>query len=376
MRTSCSRTWRSRLLLVLGATLGTLVLLELGFRTYDALAQGLPFWWDPAAAAKKRTQLCNPFLLFRGTQQDWTTRAKTPEQVIVPDGRKVIRIVCLGGSTTQDATAFFEGQVTYPTELQRLLNEELGPSSAVVVETINAGFASHSTLHMLILLETELLALKPDLVIVYENINDLLVNYFPGPATPVYANKFLHPFYMPPEMTVEKTTWLDHSRLFTWARDRVRAIVWYDVEYTDDPVELRHEEAYRTNLWNIAAVAKAHGIPVAFGQQAMVADRDLFELHFKTKSYNRSVRYPRIDQLTQHFERYNAIVREVAAEQNAPCADPYAILKVRPDLFADVVHVHPEGARIVAREFARTLIESGRFREIIEAKRDASAKRR
>ena len=352
-------TWKSKLLLSIGATFAILAALEIGFRIFDVFFP-------------KKTQLANPFLLFRGKLYDWSTHLKTPLQVIQPNGRQVLRIVCIGGSTTQDATAFGEQGITYPTALQTVLNEELGTNSGVIVETFNFGIASHSTLHDLIMLETEVLQLNPDLVVVYENINDLLVNYFPGATNPAYANKFLHQFYLPPEFHAEKKCWLDNSRVYSWASRGLRRLFWYQVRYTDEPVELQHAEVFRNNLRNICAIARMHRIPLMFGEQAMVADQELFERHFKTKCYNPDIYYPRIAQFKEHFERYNAIVREVSAEQGVICADPYTLLKNRPELFADVVHVHAEGARIVGREFARTLIESGVFAALIDAKRNTA----
>jgi hypothetical protein len=294
-------SWLARMLLLVGSVLVTLGLCELGFRTYDSVVHGFPFLWDPALSAKKETTLCNPFLLFRGGYLDYHVRAKKPYQIIEPNGKQVLRVVCLGGSTTQDMTAFVEADVTYPNELQRLLNEKLGTGSDVVVETLNAGFAAHSTLHMLVLLETELLELKPDVLIVYENINDLMVNYFPGAKNPAYANKFLHSYYLPPEMVVPRASLLDHSRFYTWSRDRLRTVVGQEIRYTDEPIDLTHAEIYRRNLRTIIAVAQAHGIQVVLGQQAMVVDRKLFENHFSAKSYNPDIFYPRIEQLSRHF---------------------------------------------------------------------------
>jgi hypothetical protein len=301
--------------------------------------------------------------------QDWHSRAKTPDQVIAPNGRKVFRIVCLGGSTTQDMTAFVHGGITYPTELQRVLNERLGPDSDVVVETINAGFAAHSTMHMLILLQTELLALKPDLLIVYENVNDLMVNYFPGPTSPTYASKFTHPFYLPPEMIVAKATLLDHSRLYTWGRDRYRAVAGNEIRYGDGRFELAHAASFRTNLLNIHAIAQRHGIPVVFGLQAFAADQQLFHNHFKSKTYNDEIVYPRIDVLHDHFRQYHQIVREVANECGCLCADPYAPLLAHPEYFADVVHLRPDGARIVGQTFAHVLLGSSEYPAWLAARR-------
>ncbi|HMP03453.1 MAG TPA: SGNH/GDSL hydrolase family protein [Gemmatales bacterium] len=348
-----------KLLLASVTTLLMLGLLELGFRTYDWAWRGLEFWWDPAYSAQQRTQLGNPLLLFRGAVTDWASRMKAPEQVIDPRGRRVLRIVCVGGSTTQDATAFWEAQITYPSYLEKLLNKELGSTSDVVVEVINAGFASHSTLHMLTLLHTELLQLKPDLIIAYENINDLVVNYFPGPTTPAYANKFLDPYYLPPELTTERTTLLDHSRLYTWARNSIRRVATYHIRYTDAELPLPHRGQYQDNLRHLATLARLHGCEVVFGLQAMAPTPEHFERHFKTKSFNPKVQYPRIGQLQRHFESYHAAMNEVAQEMNIPVANPYRRLVDKPEWFADVVHVQAAGARVVAEEFAATLQQSG-----------------
>src|SRR5262249_23062946 len=142
-----------------------------------------------------------------------------------------------------------------------------------VVETINFGIASHSTLHDLFMFETEALQLKPDLVIVYENINDLLVNYFPGPTNPAYANKFLHAFYLPPEFHADQKSWLDHSRVYRWASRGMRRLFWYQVRYADERMELRHADVFRSHLRNICAIARMHRIPLMFGEQAMAADQ-------------------------------------------------------------------------------------------------------
>src|SRR5262245_17074150 len=82
-------SWKSKLLLSLGTFLAIVVLLEIGFRVYDVFSP-------------KGTKLANPFLLFRGGIYDFHTLFKTPEQVVRANGRKVLRIVCIGGSTTQD----------------------------------------------------------------------------------------------------------------------------------------------------------------------------------------------------------------------------------------------------------------------------------
>jgi hypothetical protein len=178
-------------------------------------------------------------------------------------------------------------------------------------------------------------------------------------------------------MSVAHSTLLDHSRFWTWTKARLRTVADNEVRYLDEPVALAHEATFRRNLRSLAAVARAHGIQVVLGQQAMVADQELFEKHFRSKSYNHQIAYPRIDELCRHFEHYNAVVQEVADEQGLPCVDVHRRLKDHPEHFVDVVHTHASGSRLVAQEFAQALWSDERFQELVAAKsREAGSEQR
>lgn len=316
------------------------------------------------ALRARPVDLSNPLLLFRGPLQPWHLRAKTPAQVVDTRGAATLRIVCLGGSTTLDRTAFEEAGVTYPSVLEQELQRRAG--ARVVVEVINAGFEGHTTLHSLVLLESELLPLAPDLLIVHGTINDLMVNYFPGPLVPYYANKLRDGYYVPPQLATPETPLLERIRSYTWLRNRLVGIFPYEVQYAGEELPLPHAGVFRTNLGNIAAIAKRHRMELAFGLEPYVPERGLFERHYSTKSYNSRVRYPDAEQLGRHFEAYHQIIREVAREEGAPLVDAAAALAGERELFVDAVHLRAEGARRVGRAFADELEASGLLERLIE----------
>jgi hypothetical protein len=197
------------------------------------------------------------------------------------------------------------------------------------------------------------------------------VNYFPGDTSPAYAKCYAHAHFLPQAMNAPEPTLLDHARTYRWVRESVRLPVWYRVKYADPNVEipLRHADQYRQNLRSLATICKACGVRVVFGRQAYYSDRLLLEKHLTSKSFSPEIEYPEPAQLHEHFQAYLQIVSEVARREKAPCADPYAILKDHEELFADHVHLHASGARVVAEEFARCLMDSGLFSELVMTKR-------
>ena len=92
-----------------------------------------------------------------------------------------IRVICFGGSTTVN----FRAGGSYPERIEaRLTADGLGP-----VRVLNAGGEGYSTAHILVNLALRNLAAKPDVITVYENINDLSAIYFGDGVEPDYANK-------------------------------------------------------------------------------------------------------------------------------------------------------------------------------------------
>ena len=84
-----------------------------------------------------------------------------------PDG--VYRIVALGGSSTYDV-AIEDNAATFTAQLEKLLKEDYGYQN---VQVINAGVPGYNSWEILANLEFRVLDLNPDLVIIYEGVNDV-----------------------------------------------------------------------------------------------------------------------------------------------------------------------------------------------------------
>ncbi len=91
------------------------------------------------------------------------------EEIAVPKPDGVYRIVAIGGSTTY-GTGVADWHDSYPAQLERILQEDFGYRN---VEVINGGVGGHNSWETLANLTYRVLDLEPDLVIVYQNTNDV-----------------------------------------------------------------------------------------------------------------------------------------------------------------------------------------------------------
>ncbi|PJI41036.1 SGNH/GDSL hydrolase family protein [Ferrovibrio sp.] len=96
---------------------------------------------------------------------------ETDEQGFIQPGRMHrdpdITIAFLGGSTTE--CLYVEAQERFPVLLGRALEAQLG----LKINIINAARSGSNTQHMQLVLQGKILPLKPDIVVLMENVNDL-----------------------------------------------------------------------------------------------------------------------------------------------------------------------------------------------------------
>ncbi len=86
------------------------------------------------------------------------------------DGKRVVKILCLGGSTTEWGDSKHIG---WTERLEKLLRKDYKSDSIFV---FNFGRQWYNTLHTLVNYETNLRHHKPDVIIVMHNVNDFIQN--------------------------------------------------------------------------------------------------------------------------------------------------------------------------------------------------------
>jgi lysophospholipase L1-like esterase len=271
-----------------------------------------------------------------------------------PDG--VYRIVALGGSSTYDVS-IDDNAATFTAQLEKLLKEDYGYQN---VQVINAGVPGYNSWEMLVNLEFRVLELDPDLVIIYEGVNDVHARLVEPSA---YTGDDLgrRQAWQAPSVAL----W-EHSallRIVSRMMNRTRQVsiddfvssptyVSWPFEYrlsedNLDPVEILKENPpiyFRRNLENMIAVAKENGVGIMFSTWAYSP-----YLHdYASEGYYQ-----------QGFRENNDVVKEVATVAQIPLFDFAAVMPQDAEYWADGRHVNEAGALVKARLFAEFIDSQG-----------------
>jgi lysophospholipase L1-like esterase len=317
--------------LSLGMMFVMVVCLEIAARAY-AYHHGRGFSEDPRV-----------FISPVFTTEDWPApykngdvyEFKNGDLLTAKEARRSVVVVCLGGSTTLSATA--DGKM-YPKLLEEQLQKDLHTSA---IRVMNAGGNAFASMHSLVNFSLRILTpdIKPDVIVVYHNINDLSANYFGSETLPDYANKYMTDFYLAyPHKSGPLSLFLRQSRFFRFLYYRSN-LVGYGYDRAPDGDYQTGAVFFERNLRSIAALAAANHVGVVIGTQP-------------TRSAE--VR----NQVSHRF--YNAVNRKVAAEFGDELADVVEAVTDGSD-FIDEVHYSPSGVEKVAKTFyphVRRLVEA------------------
>jgi len=268
----------------------------------------------------------------------------------------VYRIVALGGSSTYDVS-IEDNATTFTAQLERLLKEDYGYQN---VQVINAGVPGYNTWEILVNLEFRVLDLDPDLVIIYENTNDVHARMVEPSA---YRGDDLgrrQAWHVPPVALWEHSALLRIvSRMMNMSRqvgidDFVSSptyVSWpYEyrlIEDNLDPAEILKENPpiyFRRNLENMSAIAKDHDVTILL----------------TTWAYSPYMQdYASQDYYQHGFKENNDVLKEVAVEQQVPIFDFAALMPQDAKYWADGRHVNEAGALVKARLFAEYIHGQG-----------------
>jgi len=268
----------------------------------------------------------------------------------------VYRIVALGGSSTYDVS-IKDNANTFTAQLERLLKDDYGYQN---VQVINAGVPGYNSWEILVNLEFRVLDLDPDLIIIYEGTNDVHARLVEPSA---YRGDDLgrrQAWHVPSVALWEHSALL---RILSRAMNLTRQIsiddfvssstyVSWPYEYrlsedNLDPTEILKENPpiyFRRNLENMSAIAKEQGV----------------EIMFSTWAYSPYLNdYASEGYYQQGFQENNAVVKDVAADQQLPLFDFVEVMPQDAKYWADGRHVNEAGALVKARLFAEFIHAQG-----------------
>jgi hypothetical protein len=358
------------------ATLLGFAVLEGGYRVYNALARrpGQEALFEPDPVLGRRhvknasvvvSEWCKP-APNRVSINSFGFRGPNPRTLEKPPG--VIRVICSGGSTTEDI--FVDDGRTWPEQLQEKLNARLHTDR---IEVINMGTSGYTAANCLKDLELNGLALKPDVVIAYHGVNDFRKN--------LVDLRGLEPMEAYVKYEEREKTWLARLLCRSLVIDRVNQAWYYQggarsrahtLAYWSDPdsraVDVEGVEGPTLRaLEGLRELSAKHHFKVVVGRQATLMKPTLTEEEvthmwrvFRWKYEGRPIKW-------QSF--YDARSRVVDAQQEfarrhgLPYIDTESRVPKTGEYFVDDAHTLENGADRISDAFAEGLANAGVFDE-------------
>jgi lysophospholipase L1-like esterase len=346
--------WKRFFLVLLGIGIALFLLesaVRVRFGYYGSEADRIRYLYSLREIRHHQARLSGaPYLTYGLTPGYPTqnTRGFRGSEIAVPKPPGVFRIVALGGSTTYgDHIAKWED--AYPAQLERVLRERQRQ-----VEVINAGVPGYSSWEMLISLEFQILDLQPDLLLVYEGINDLyprLVrpSQYNGLATskgvwrtdaPVIPASSLYRFL------AIRLGWMDDLFGAQSQFDRSFSAEYcaFNATFTrcnnfnmtpDEVLAANPPRYFERNVRNLITIARSNDIQVMLSSWAYFSDAipEVANGTFMTLGF-----------VQQTVAEHNRILRNVSTAMRVPLYDLANSLPRNRAFWIEGMHLAPEGA--------------------------------
>jgi lysophospholipase L1-like esterase len=245
------------------------------------------------------------------------------------------RIVAIGESTTFGITMNADDK-PWPELLEEIIRTRLKPARPV--EVINAGVPAHTLQHTLTRLQTEILPLKPDMIICYHGYNGFYLLYDTLP----HVEGERPPRYQPRPLKIladvehrVKMTRYKNAMLAPTRRNPPRAI---------DPMSSRYALAYQ----QLFHAARTNNIRLAIATFSMAAnsksDNDILEFYRPG--------FPAVHLFVQANAVHATMVRQLVIQNpDVDLVDTQPNLDGYHEKFIDLMHLTQEGRQEVAEAF-------------------------
>ncbi len=273
-------------------------------------------------------------------------------------------VAFVGGSTTE--CLWVQEQNRFPYVVGRLLEQsgQLGKK----VNSFNAGRSANHSLHGTCAVLAKVIPLRPDVCVLMENCNDLMV-------------LILHETYWDTHIAYRNL--IEHKRrptetAVTRFKDLVRALfpnlleLWSPVQVTDELAALRGRTAdvdqafieahFRKSLLTFVRLCQTWDVaPVLMTQANRITaepDPQFAELPAKLKQ-DFGVDYAEFHRL---YHRMNQVIRDLGAEHGVPVIDLAARIPQDRKYVYDPYHLNDAGSRLAAGIIAEELQQVARRR--------------
>jgi lysophospholipase L1-like esterase len=280
-------------------------------------------------------------------------------EIQVPKPGGTVRIAFLGASTTWCAEVS-SNDMAWP----HIVTEELRrdfPRAAI--DYVNGGVPGYVMKSSLKNLQYRVAPLEPDVIVIYDATNDMSVELRELAAAKGLIRK--------PQ--VEPPSWLaDHSLLWNLAEKNFR--IWVAQHKAEanvgrlevDPASLG--ERFRRDLTELvrAAQQQARVVAVATFSTQLRAGQDAEQQLRASASALYYMPFMSTSGLLASYDRYNRIIREVAAATGVVLIDGENDIAGDPRHFTDTVHFTDAGSKAMAGRVSRTLAQQPKVRALLQ----------
>jgi lysophospholipase L1-like esterase len=298
------------------------------------------------------------------------------DEIVLPKPKGEYRIVCLGGSTTYTSEVK-DYKLSYPYLLQQILQEQ-GYKHVTVV---NGGCGGWTSWQTLISFALRVIDLDPDLIIIYDGINDVherIVwppeNYIGDKSRNMVRNvsinqgwiKYAHKSTFLRILLIKKGILISESsieNLAGWKNKASLARIFSEQKAAkiypsgifkevsvQQMLETNKPVYFERNLRSIIAIAKSRGI------QTLLAS---FSLSPEFANVPNPIPIPSSSEYQGAIREQNEVMRKIAIDTNVPFFDFDAVFPKDRKYYTDGIHVSVEGSRLKASLFARFLTHFG-----------------
>lgn len=350
---------RAVLLIVIYVTAPFLILeigMRIWFSNFGTEAERIIYTYSPEDISRASTQYKGiPYLNYGLSPEYWRHNSlgyRGPETTLEkPDG--VFRIVAMGGSTTYNGNV--DEQDSYPRLLETILREQYGYTN---VEVINAGTPGYTTWETLVNFEFRVLDLDPDMIILFQGVNDLAPRVYPpelyrglSPSAELWRTSApdLSPSVLYRYITYNLGLMPNPRSLRSQMLTQFPGLDCCELLPDDLAAERMRENPpiyYESNLRSIVAIAQANQVEVMMSTWVYFPDET------SVPGGNSMVKPYRQEAIAEH----NDVVRSVAAEMDVPLYDLAASLPYNPDYWtSDGVHMAERGLLDQSEQYAAFL---------------------
>jgi lysophospholipase L1-like esterase len=262
-----------------------------------------------------------------------------------------MRILCAGGSTTFDILSVNDSQ-TWPWQMEQILRER-----GLDAEVFNAGFPGWTSLENLVSLAVRDLDLDPDIVVLYQGINDLQPASH-QPFDSQYEHGHAEETLRALGFELQPLNWYEHSLFVEKARELVvgKHDPWQRLQNLAPPEDGVLElpaaalETFDRNVRSFVAIAVAGGSRVVLVTQPLrvrsgSAEADRAYLAQWLLGLDPTA-------VPAQLERLNSVMRELTTAGPAVLADAAREVVWRDSDFGDPMHFSGDGSARMARFMA------------------------